>query len=236
MSTTSSDQDAHQSKKSFENARVFIVVYEGSVHLAKKLLQSAEASGNDTKKFIIVGTDGTEIKPFRNLPLDLPQGNPISANRAFMHVAKMCFDNQDDFIFLDADCTILGPEAIEKISYELMSRDGTVLGQPVWTHNDYFHGWSWNGNAAYKWQTWERFHLQLNPIPDDEPFDLWLSKKFFQGHCAGTGLYHNTLQGESENVKNLGWLPEQAVLHHPCKDGSVADCVVAKFNRKYANA
>ena len=225
MSTTSSRSAVLP--QSYEKARVFIVVYEGSIHLAKKLLQSAEASGNATEKFIFVGTDGTEMKGFRNLPLDLPQGNPISVNRAFMEVAEMCFKNKDDFIFFDSDVTFMKPEAIEKLSYELMSRDGTVLGQPVWTHNDECHGWSWNGNAAYKWQTWERFDLKRWPVPDDKPFDLWLSKKFFQGHCAGTGLYHNTLN--KKDVENLDWVPRECVIHHPCSDGSVAECVMKKY-------
>ena len=213
-----------------ENARVFIVIYKGSVELAKKLLQSAEATGNNTSKFIFVGTDGTEMPGFRNLPLDLPQGNPISVNRAFMHVAEMCFKNQDDFIFLDADVTFLKPEAIERISFELTNRDGTVLGQPVWTNNKKFHGWSWNGNAAYKWEAWKRFDLAFDPIPDDQPFDLWLSKRFFQGHCAGTGLFHNT--EHMSKVKDLKFLNETtgrlAVLHHSCTDGSVADLIMER--------
>ena len=227
MSTSSSKPVAHHLSKN-ENARVFIVVYEGAIRLANKLLQSAEASGNPTGKFIFVGTDGTEMPgKFRNLPLDLPQGNPVSVNRAFMEVAEMCFKNRDDFIFFDPDVTFMKPKAIERLSFELTSRDGTVLGQPVWTHNDDFHGWSWNGNAAYKWETWERFNLENEPIPDDQPFDLWLSKKFFQGHCAGTGLYHNTL--DKKNVENLDWVPEECCIHHPCSDGSVADLVMEKY-------
>lgn len=225
MSITLSERDARQ--KSPEKARVFVVFYKESKHLARKLLQSAEASGNPTEKFIFVSTDGSKMRGFRNLSLDLPQGNPVSVNRAFMAVSEICYNNQDDFIFLDSDVTFLKPEAVEKISFELTSRDGTVLGQPVWTHNNKFHGWSWNGNAAYKWQTWERFNLAKEPIPDDQPFDLWLSKKFFQGHCAGTGLYHQT--EHLNQVKSLDWLPEQAVLHHPCTDGSVADCVMEKY-------
>lgn len=195
--------------------------------MARKLLQSAEASGNDTRKFIIVGTDGTVVPGFRNLTLDLPQGNPVSVNRAFMRVAEMCFDNQDDFIFLDPDVTFLKDHAVARITEELIGRGGTVLGQPMWTINDLIHGWCWNGNAAYKWEAWERFNLAVEPIPDDQPFDLWLSKRFFQGHCAGTGLYHNTLH--KSKVTNLDWLPRDAVLHHPCDDGSVADCVVEKY-------
>lgn len=220
--------------RNVENARVFVTCYEKAIPLAKKLLQSAEASGNPTGKFIFVMTDGSHMPGFRNLTLDIPQGNPISVNRAFMAVAQMCHKNRDDFIFLDPDVTFLKPEAVERLSYELMSRDGTVLGQPIWTHNDKFHGWSFNGNAAYKWQTWERFDLARWPIPDDKPFDLFLSRKFFQGHCAGTGLYHNT--SHKKDVKDLKWLPEQAVLHHPCTDGSVADLVMEKYLKETENA
>lgn len=231
MSTTSSKPDAHQHK--IENARVFIVVYKDSVFHAKKLLESAEASGNDTSKFIFVGTDGTEIEGFRNLPLDLPQGHPISVNLAFMHVAKMCYGNKDNFIFIDADCTFLKPDAVERISFELDVRGGTVLGQPIWTVNENFHGWSWNGNAAYRWEAWERFSLASEPLPNDEAFDSFLSKKFFQEHCAGTGLYHNCLP--AKNITNLKWISDNAVLMHSCSDGSVADCVVRNFKpMKYA--
>lgn len=213
-----------------ENARVFVVVYKDSIHLAEKLIESAEASGNDTSKYIIVGTDGTEIGGFRNLPLDLPQGHPVSANQAFSHIAKLCYDLGDDFIFMDADCTILKKGFVERVSEELIGREGTVLGQPVWTHNDDFHGWSWNGNAAYRWHTYDTFQLEDEPIPDDEPFDLFLGKKFFQSHCAPTGLYHNTMH--KSEVTNLDWIPSTAAMHHSCKDGSVADCVVNKFKQK----
>ena len=223
MSTTSSEQDARQS---LEEARVFITVYAGALHLAKKLLQSAEATGNDTRKFIIVGTDGTMIPGFRNDPLDLPQGNPISANRAFMHVAKMCYDNKDNFIFFDADVTFLRDNVVGRITEDLLNKGGTVLGQPMWTRNELIHGWCFNGNAAYKWDAWEKFNLEEEPIPDDYPFDLWLSKKFFQTQCAPTGLYHNTLP--VENITDLDWIPEYSAIHHPCKDGSVADCVIKK--------
>lgn len=229
MSITSSKQDALQ-KSQHSNARVFITVYEGSVHLAEKLLQSAKAAGNDISKFIVVGTDGTEIEGFRNLPLDLPQGNPISPNRAFAYVAKLCYDLQDDFIFLDSDCTFLKPNAVERITTELIGREGTVLGQPIWTHNEKYHGWSWNGNAAYRWFTWDKFNLGSEPIPDQEPYDLWLSTKFFHGHCAPTGLYHNTMH--KENITDLSWIPNAAVIHHTCIDGSVADLVVNKFKTK----
>jgi hypothetical protein len=229
MSTTSSEQDAHPKSLRLENARVFIVFYKETKHLARKLLQSAEASGNPTEKFIFVGTDGSTMPGFRNLRVDLPQGNPISVNRAFATIAELCYNNQDDFIMLDADCTFLKDHAIERISQELVRREGTVLGQPVWVHNHKFHGWTWNGNAAYRWFTWEKFNLKEEPIPDDYPFDLWLSKKFFQGHCAGTALYHNTLH--KSQVKDLSFLDEapHAVLHHSCLDGSVADCVVKKY-------
>ena len=226
MSITSSEQDALQ-KSRLEDARVFIVVYEGSVHLAKKLLQSAEASGNDTRKFIIVGTDGTKIDGFRNLTLDLPQGNPISVNRAFTHVAKMCYDNKDNFAFFDSDVTFLKPDAIGRLTEELMFREGSVLGLPVWVHNDKFHGWTWNGNAVYRDTVWQDFKLEEEPIPDDYPFDLYLSKKFFQRYCAPTV---QQLQTEhKKNVKSLDWVSDNCVVHHPCSDGSLADCVMKKF-------
>lgn len=230
MSITSSEPDALPKSSPPEKARVFVVFYRESKHLARKLLQSAEATSNPTEKFIFVGTDGCEMPGFRNLTMNLPQGNPISVNRAFMAVSKMCYNNKDDFIFLDADCTFLKPEAIERISWELTRKEGTVLGQPIWTHNDKFRGWSCNGNAAYKWEAWERFNLSEEPIPDNEPFDLWLSKKFLQGHMAGTGLFHNT--EHLSQIKNLDWLEiagREAVIHHSCSDGSVSDRVVEKY-------
>lgn len=214
----------------FENARVFVTIYAGNIHLAKKLLQSAEATGNDTSKFIFVGTDGTEMEGFRNLPLDLPQGNPISVNRAFMEVAKICHSNKDDFILLDGDVTFVGEQAIEKLSWEFKGREGKVMGQPHWVHNHKFHGWCWNGNAVYGHDVYVLFDLEKNPIPDDDPFDLFLSRKFFQKHLAPTGLISQTM--DMVGVKDLEWLDPQCVLHHACTDGTVADRVMEKYFRK----
>ncbi len=233
MSITSLIQDVRPTVNR-ENARVFITCYEKAIPLAKKLLQSAEASDNPTEKFIFVMTDGSYMPGFRNLTMNVTQGSPVSVNRAFMKVAEMCYNNRDNFIFLDPDVTFLKPKAIEKLSFELEVREGTVLGQPIWTHNDTFHGWSCNGNAAYKWDVWEKFDLARWPVPDDQPFDLWLSKKFFQRHYAGTNLYHNTLH--LKNVKSLDIIPEKAVLHHSCIDGSVADLVMKKYLKETIDA
>lgn len=216
----------------FENARVFVTVYSGNIQLARKLLQSAEATGNETSKFIFVGTDGNEVEGFRNLPLDLPQGNPVSVNRAFMEVARLCHSNGDDFIMFDADVTFVAPDAVERLSWEFSRKEGAVMAQPHYVFNDKFNGWCWNGNAIYRKDAWVTFDLANNPVPDDEPFDLFLSKKYFQRYCAPTGLISQT--ENKMGVKDLEWLNPQCVVHHACSDGSVADRVMEKYFRKEA--
>ena len=157
--------------------------------------------------------------------LDLPQGHPVSANRAFMEVAKMCYNNKDNFIFCDPDISFLGSNAIKKLTTELIGREGQTMHKVHWSHNTVYGGWyGAMGVVACKWDTYHKYGLERFPIPDDEPLDLWLSRKFFGPHMAPTGLIE-----EDQVTPDLNNIAKDCVVWHGDKSGKLCEQILAKY-------
>lgn len=182
---------------------------------------------------------------------DGPLGWPAGPNFYWTETIKFLKKSKNllPWLWMELDCTPLVPEWADKLEEEYKECKSPFLGMLAVNHmqENYKPSSHLVGVAIYPPQICEFSNLWENVRFSEKPFDVFCEKDFvplsteskIMQHGFRTSQYTITkeqgIRGVQTNIKEVWTRHDQpirpeAVLHHGCEDGSLAEIIYNKLN------
>lgn len=218
------------------------VYYKGDTDKLENFLWSVERCECTHNKYLFLNTDGSENSETEMIKRIIPdaecvsinalhQNWPGAVNESFIYVMEEAERRQEDFLFLDADCLVLGKNTFDIMYDEFLQKNCRTMGclvQDIETIRDAMPeglkercgGMHTLGIAFYSWAIKDALGMIYN-CPAHVSYDIWC-KEGFLSYFSGT--YYMNTPGRYENMDSLDSLGT-CLLFHGIKDDSLRELI-----------
>lgn len=162
-----------------------------------------------------------EVFPIRTA-FDLPrEGWPAGTVWSFLHIARFCLKRRWDFWLMEPDCIPLKPGWAAKLRDEYSTCPKPFMGFIERAHPAGDYPRHMTGNGGYNWQVYP--HIRADRM--DLAWDIAMAP-VLTPLCHHTPLFHQEFGPLDRpptfpSRDDLRRIPEEAVIFHRCKDGSL---------------
>lgn len=182
---------------------------------------------------------------------------PVGANWAFYSAAfYMGMTSKDGWLWCEGDCCPLKEGWLEEIDHEYQSKGKPFLGPVIITQNKSFRPQYMNGTAVYPNNALKYFHAAMVDFLKGagHAFDIsgsaqtvpnaHFTKLIQHGYTDDKGINHwgthpnvplefreVRQEDDPENVLTPASISPEAVLFHPCKNGSLIELLRKRMEK-----